>query len=169
VRRLIVRFATENPGWGYTRIRGALRNLGHDVGRKTIKRVLREYGIEPAPARGKRMTWATFLKTHLGVLGAKDFFTIEVLTLAGLVRYSVPSSTVIEVATRCVHIAGMARAPGGLWMLQVARNLTDAIDGFLRGSRSLIHDRHPVFTGSSTACWRLVASRPSTCRSGVRT
>lgn len=166
VRQLIVRFATENPGWGYTRIRGALRNLGHDVGRSTIKRVLREHGMEPAPARSKRMPWATFLKAHLGVLGAMDFFTVEVLTLAGLVRYSV--LFVIDVATRRVHIAGIARAPDGRWMQQVARNLTDAIDGVLRGSRYLIHDRDPLFTrefdglmrAAGVECLKLPARSP---------
>ena len=34
----------------------------------------------------------------------------------------------------------------GLWMLQIARNLTDAIDGFLRSKRYLIHDRDPLYT-----------------------
>jgi hypothetical protein len=29
--KLVVKMATENPGWGYTRIRGALFNLGHDI------------------------------------------------------------------------------------------------------------------------------------------
>jgi len=31
-------------------------------------------------------------------------------------------------------------------MEQVARNLTDAFDGFLQGKRYLIHDRSPLFT-----------------------
>jgi putative transposase len=31
-------------------------------------------------------------------------------------------------------------------MNQVARNVTDAQDGFLRGKRYLIHDRDPLFT-----------------------
>jgi len=34
LQHLVVQFATENPSWGYTRIRGALRNLGHELGRK---------------------------------------------------------------------------------------------------------------------------------------
>ena len=54
VRQLVVRFASENPTWGYTRIRGALANLGHDLGRNTIKRILKEQGLEPAPSRGTR-------------------------------------------------------------------------------------------------------------------
>jgi hypothetical protein len=52
VQQLVVRFASENPSWGYTRIRGALRNLGHELGRNTIKRILLNNGMEPAPARG---------------------------------------------------------------------------------------------------------------------
>jgi hypothetical protein len=52
---MLVRFATENPGWGYTRLRGVLRNLGHILGRNTIKRILNEKGIRPASERSKRM------------------------------------------------------------------------------------------------------------------
>ena len=53
IRELIVRVARENPTWGYTRLRGALKNLGHELGRNTIKRILAEHGIAPAPERGK--------------------------------------------------------------------------------------------------------------------
>jgi len=52
---LAVRMATENPTWGYTRIRGGLKGLGHDVGRNTIKAILKDHGIEPAPQRGAHM------------------------------------------------------------------------------------------------------------------
>src|SRR5450432_3751749 len=50
--------ARENPTWGYTRLRGALRDLGSDLGRSTIPRILKEHGIEPArfegePCRGR--------------------------------------------------------------------------------------------------------------------
>jgi hypothetical protein len=127
VRQLVVRFATDNPSWGYTRIRGALRNLGHALGRNTIKRILLEHGLEPAPLRSKRMPWKTFLKAHLGAIAATDFFAVEVLTLAGLVRYYV--LFVIDIETRHVQIAGMVRQRHGAWMKQVARNLTDAVDG----------------------------------------
>jgi hypothetical protein len=58
--KLVVRMALSNPGWGYTRIRGALRNLGHQLGRSTIQRILADAGIEPAPERSQRTPWATF-------------------------------------------------------------------------------------------------------------
>ena len=87
--RLVVRMASSNPTCGYTRIRGALRDLGHQLGRSTIKRILAAAGIEPVPERSKRTPWATFLKAHWGAIAATDFFTVEVLTMHGLVRYSV--------------------------------------------------------------------------------
>jgi putative transposase len=80
LHRLVVKFATENPRWGYTRLRGALGNLGHELGRNTIKRILAEHGLAPAPKRGKTMPWKAFLKAHFGAIAATDFFTVEVLT-----------------------------------------------------------------------------------------
>jgi transposase InsO family protein len=145
LRDLVVKMAEENRGWGYTRIRGALANLGHDIGRGTIADILKQAGLEPAPERERKTTWAEFLKMHWEVLGATDFFTVEVWTLRGLVRYH--ALFVIRLSTRKVHIAGIVPEPDGLWMKQVARNLTDDVDGFLSGYRYLIHDRASVFTG----------------------
>ena len=149
IRELVVNMATENSTWGYTRIREALRNVGHDVGRNTVKRILAEHGIEPAPERRKRIPWSTFLKAHWGAIAATDFFTVEVLTTSGLIRYFV--LFVIDLKTRRVEIAGISHQPYDNWMTQVARNLTDAIDGFLRETRFLIHDRDPLFSKSFRA------------------
>jgi transposase InsO family protein len=144
IDRLILRMARDNPRWGYTRIRGALCNLGHEIGRNTIKRILAENGFDPAPLRKKGMSWETFLKAHWGAIAATDFFSVEVLTRTGLVRYFV--LFIIDLRTRRVEIAGIARRPDGEWMKQIARNLTDIEDGFLSGARYLIHDRDPLFT-----------------------
>ena len=144
IRRLVVRMATENRDWGYTRMQGALANLGHTVGRGTIATILRQHGIEPAPERRKGTTWREFLQAHWDVLAAADFFTVEVWTATGLTRYVV--LFVIELATRRVHIAGIAAAPDGAWVVQCSRQLTDAADGFLVGKRFLLHDRDPLFT-----------------------
>ncbi len=136
--------ARENPSWGYTRLRGALENLGFDLGRSTIQRILTEHGIEPAPLRGRTMPWKTFLKAHWGAIAAADFVTVEVLTRGGLVRYLV--LFVIDLKTRCVHIAGVSSRADGAWMAQVARNLTDAPAGPLTALGHLIVDRDPLYT-----------------------
>jgi putative transposase len=129
---------------GYTRLRGALKNVGYTVGRNTIKRILKEQGIEPAPLRRRQYSWATFIKVHLSAITAADFFTVEVLSWVGLVRYHV--FFVMDLASRRVEIGGISRSPDGMWMEQVARNLLDAEDGFLLGKRYLILDRDPLYT-----------------------
>ena len=152
-----MKMARENPRCGYTRIRGALYNLGHEIaagrarkrfvaerlrGRNTIKRILLENGFDPV--RRKGMSWETFLKAHWGTIAATDFFSVEVITRSGLVRYFV--LFVIDLQTRRVEIAGIVQQPDGQWMKQIARNLTGTEDGFLNGARFLIHDRDPLFT-----------------------
>src|SRR5450631_4904388 len=82
---LVLRMALENRSWGYTRIQGAMANLGHEVARGTIANILREYGIDPAPERDKHMRWSTFLRAHRECLVATDFLNVEVCTIRGLV------------------------------------------------------------------------------------
>jgi transposase InsO family protein len=141
---LVTRMARENPGWGYTRIRDALGNLGYELARTTIRSILKEHGIDPAPERSKRTTWKAFLRAHWPAIAACDFFTVEALTWSGLTRFYV--LFVIALQTRRVEIAGIIRQPHGAWMLQVARNLLDADDGFLAGKRFLVLDRDPLYT-----------------------
>ena len=144
VRELILRMAAENRRWGYTRIQGALQNLGYEIGRGTIANVLKAGGVDPAPDRQKRTTWKEFLRTHWDVLAAADFFSVEVWTALGLVRYHV--FFVIRLRTREVHIVGIVPEPHGPWMKQMARNMTDGLGGILSGCRYLIHDRASVFS-----------------------
>jgi putative transposase len=75
---------------------------------------------------------------------ATDFFTIEVWTRVGLERFVI--LFFIELSTRKVEIGGIASNVNGLWMGRIGRNLTDPIDGLLKGKRYLIHDRDPLFT-----------------------
>ena len=90
------------------------------------------------------MSWKAFIESHFGCIAAIDSFTVEVLTFAGLVRYHV--LFVIDIATRRVEIAGITNNACGRWTEQIARNLTDELDGFLRNTRYLIMDRDPIFT-----------------------
>src|SRR4030095_5963397 len=98
-------------------------------------------GTEPAPQRRTKMPWKTFLAAHWDVLAAADFFTVEVLTMTGLVRYVV--LFVMRLKTRRVEIVGITNQPHHEWMMQVGRSLTDAVDGVLRGVQYLILDRDP--------------------------
>ncbi len=126
IRALVVRLATENETWGYSRIVGELSKLRHTISRSSVRRILKEQGIEPAPERLTHMPWSKFLKAHWDAIAAADFFTVEVWSGVGLIRYAV--FFVIDLPTRRVEIAGIAPVPDGLWMEQVARNLkgTDA-------------------------------------------
>jgi hypothetical protein len=74
---LVLRMAHENPYWGYTRIQGALANLGHQVGRGTIANILQESGINPALERDGHTRWSTFLKAHWECLAATDFLSVR--------------------------------------------------------------------------------------------
>jgi putative transposase len=142
IRELIVRFAKENSSWGYCRIQGELKGLGHTVAPSTIAKTLKEHGIKPAPDRPT--TWRTFLESHADVIGAADFFTTEVWTARGLVTYY--TLIVIDIATRVVRVAGTTTSPDAAFVAQVARNLTGSEDGFLLGKRFLILDRDTKFT-----------------------
>ena len=144
IEELTIRMARENPRWGYTRIQGSLYNVGHRVGRTTIADILKRNGIDPAPERGKRMTWSRFLKAHWAVIAAADFFTVEVWAPRGLVTFYV--FFIIELATRKIEIAGITASPKEAWMLQVGRNVTDPVDGFLAEKKLLILDRDSKFS-----------------------
>jgi transposase InsO family protein len=142
IRELVVRMAEENPSWGYARIQGALKHLDQRVARSTIAKVLKEHGIKPSPDRPMR--WATFVRSHAHLIAAADFFTTEVWTARGLVRYF--TLFVIDIATRRVQVAGTTTHPTSAWMEQIARNLTDCEEGFLTGKRFLIIDRDAKFS-----------------------
>jgi putative transposase len=143
IESLVVRIASENRQWGYRRIVGALANMGHEVSHQTVANILAQHGLPPAPERGKRMSWREFIRSHLEVLAAVDFFTVEVWTKAGLMTYYV--LTFMRVASRNVCIAGVTMSPDSEWMKQMARNVTMANVGFLNGCRYLLHDRDAKF------------------------
>ena len=144
IAALVTRMAEENRSWGYRRIQGALANLGHLLAHNTIANILKQQGIEPAPERSRKTTWKEFLRRHWEQVVASDFFMIEVWTQNGLHRFVV--LFFMELSTRRVEITGIASWAHGLWMTQIARNLTDGVDGFFKGKRYLIHDRDPLYT-----------------------
>jgi putative transposase len=139
----IVRFARENPTWGYDRIQGALKNLKYHISDSTVGNVLKAHGIEPAPDRQRTPAWSVFLKAHWDSIFATDFTTVEVWTRNGLVTLYILA--VMHLQTRRVHIAGITSSPNATWIRQVCRNFTDCEDGFLRNASHLIVDRDSSF------------------------
>ena len=81
---------------------------------------------------------------HWEAIAAADFFSVEVVTSRGLVRYF--ALFIMRLKTRRVYIAGISQGLDNAWMAQIARNLTDAKDGFLKDVRHLIVDRDPLYT-----------------------
>ena len=146
LERLIVQMAKENPSWGYDRIVGALRNLGHRLSHQTVGNILRRHGISHAPKRKRVICWKDFIRSHMEVLVGTDFFTAEVLALKGIVTYHV--LFFIHLDSRRISLGGMTPYPDEEWMEQQARNATMQGWGLLRGCRYLLHDRDTKFCQS---------------------
>jgi hypothetical protein len=102
------------PGVGVLADPGRPGQPRAQVGRSTIRRILKEHGLEPAPKR--HTPWSVFLKAHWEAIAAADFFTVEVWTLRGLTRFHV--FFVIDLSTRRVHIAGITDGACGDWVIR---------------------------------------------------
>ncbi|MFT7670892.1 MAG: putative transposase [Planctomycetota bacterium] len=96
IKVVIVRMATENSSWSYSRIQGELKGVGHAVARTTVANVLKENGLKPAADRSS--SWKSFLKAHWGQIAATDFLSVNVWTPRGLRTYY--TLFVIDLKTR---------------------------------------------------------------------
>jgi len=146
IRQLVLRFARENPGWGYPRIAGELLKLGLRVSPSTVRRILLANRLGPAPRRAGP-SWQQFLRQQAASVLACDFFTVETLTLR---RFYV--LFFLELGNRRVHLAGCTTNPSGAWVTQQARNLS--FIGLLERVRFLIHDRDSKFAAAFDEVFR---------------
>ena len=90
---------------------GALANLGYLLSDQTVGNILRRHGLSPTPKRKQAISWKDFIRSHMEVLVGTDFFTVEALTLKGLVTYYV--LFFIHLDSRRVSLAGMTRRMDG--------------------------------------------------------
>jgi len=120
--------AHENRSWGYDRIQGALKHLGYTISDQTIGNILKRHGIPPVSERKQTTTWTEFIRSHLDVLMATDFFTTEVWTWSGLVTYYISFSCTL--AVDAYTLPRVTPHPHEAWMKQIARNETMEDWGF---------------------------------------
>jgi putative transposase len=145
-RELVLRLARENSRWGYQRIAGELNKLGLVVSPSTVRRVLANAGLGPAPRRSGP-SWREFLRAQAASVVACDFFCVETALLR---RYYV--LFFIELQSRRVHVAGATTNPDGQWVTQQARNLN--LSGALEDVRFLVRDRDSKFVAGFDEVFR---------------
>jgi len=140
---LVIKLAEENGAWGYRRIAGELKKLGHLVSPSYVREVLRRNGLPPSPNR-RGSSWKQFVQSHLDVTWAADVFTEEVWSLRGLVTFYV--LFFIHLSTRRVILVGCTPQPNRAWMAQQARNFSLILAEQNLPCHYFIHDRDSTFT-----------------------
>ena len=145
IRKLVIRMATDNPGWGHRRVQGELVKLGHQIAASTVWQILHDAGIGPAPRRGGP-TWKEFLTAQARGILAADFVHVNTVLLRRL--YAL---IIIEHGTRRMHLAGITAHPDCAWTTQAARDVLMDLGQRVASVKFLIRDRAGQFTGSFDA------------------
>jgi putative transposase len=166
IRKLVIRIATDNPGWGRRRVQGELVKLGHPIAASTVWQILHAAGIGPAPRRSGP-TWKQFLTAQARGILAVDFVHVDTVLLRRL--YAL---IVIEHGTRRVHLVGITAHPDGAWTTQAARNFLLDLGQRAASVKFLIRDRAGQFTSSFDAVFtaeaiRILASPPQAPRANA--
>ncbi len=161
LRELVVRLARDNASWGYRRIIGELRKLRLRIGRSSVRRILKDEGLTPSPARRGRAdetVWQKFIRLHVNSLVACDFFVKNVITPLGMrVAYCL---AFIHVGTRKVFLSPPTYHPHEQWVQQQGRNLLMWLEDQNLEARFLIHDWDCKFSTAFRELFRSAGVRP---------
>ncbi len=158
IRQLVLRLDSENPTWGYRRVHGELRRLGHKIAASTVWKILRDADREPTPGRSGP-SWSEFIRSQAKAVIATDFLTVDTVLLR---RFYVLFW--IEVDTRIVHLGGITTNPTGPWTTQQARNLLMRLD---RKLRFVIHDGGGQYTRNFDDVFTAVGAEAITTPAGA--
>jgi putative transposase len=155
IRRLVVRMARANVLWGYRRIAGELRKLDLHLAPSSVKRILREFGIFPAPEKAKKrppIPWSIFIHAHLDSLISCDFLSKPVWTLRG--KVDAYMLMFIALGSRKVYCSAATEHPDSAWVMQQARNASIWLDEIGVQPRFLIRDGDRKFPDQFKDFWK---------------
>jgi hypothetical protein len=166
IRKLVIRIATGNPGWGHRRVQGELVRLGHPIAASTVWQILHDAGIDPAPPR-TGPTWKQLLTAQARGILAAGFVHVDTILLRRI--YAL---VIVEHGARRAHLAGITACPDGAWTTQAGRNLLMDFSQRAASARFLIRDRAGQFTGTVDAVFaaagiRILLSPPQAPRANA--
>jgi putative transposase len=146
LRELILRLADENPRWGYKRIVSELKGLGVTVSATSVRKVLLEAGLRPAPQR-THPSWRAFLRAQASGMLVCDFLTVETAFLQRIYVLFF-----ISLATRRIEYVVCTPNPDSGWVAQ-RRNLVMRF-GDQQPFRFLVHDCYTKFSHAFDQAFR---------------
>jgi transposase InsO family protein len=111
---LIRRLSRQNPIWSAERVRDTLLLLGYQP---PCDDTIRKYMVKPRKPREPSTTWLPFLRNHLDVTWAMDFFTVTAINFATVYVFL----GFEHGRRRVVHIATTPH-PSMQWVIQQLRN-----------------------------------------------
>ena len=139
---LVLRMAEENARWGYRRIVGEFKKLGIRIGSPTVKKILKDSDVHPAPDKAFKkpaVPWTTFVHAHMDSMAGCDFFTKRIYTLRGV--FTAYMVVFIHFGTRKVYCSAPTFNPDEEWIMQQARNAEMWLEDTGVAPRFLVHDR----------------------------
>ncbi|HSG73336.1 MAG TPA: integrase core domain-containing protein, partial [Planctomycetaceae bacterium] len=126
------------------RILGELRRLGFTrICRETVRRIIREEGIEPSPRRSQS-TWDQFVTSHAETLWGCDFFSVKSLTKKGIVHLYL--MVFVHLDSRKAIVSPATLHPDSAWVTKQTRSFLAEVPRGEGKKLYLVRDRDTKFS-----------------------